>query len=227
MKHSIFFILIIFFFASSIACKKPEAKNEKFVNKELIVQTIEGDDASCNTYLIAKGGEASIIDAGTKFDKIANIIKQNGLSVKYIFLTHAHWDHIDNLSVYKKELNPIIALHKADLELFNERKGRKAPDTLLIGGEKFKLGDLDLEIINSNGHTKGGISIIFANHIFTGDALFKETIGRTDLPGGSYDDLIKSIKANLLTLPDSTIIHPGHGESSSIGDEKQYNPFLK
>ena len=101
-----------------------------------------------------------------------------------------------------------------------------SPDELLKDGDVLKLGDYDVEIIHTPGHTPGGICIKIGNDLFTGDTLFAGSIGRTDFEGGSYDEIISSIKDKLVKYPDETIVYPGHGPSSTIGREKKYNPFI-
>ncbi|NLZ51927.1 MAG: MBL fold metallo-hydrolase [Thermoanaerobacteraceae bacterium] len=195
---------------------------------------------AANCYIIAdeKSKDAAIIDPGGDADKIMKIITQENLTVKYIFLTHGHGDHIEALREIKDATNAKVAIHDKDAPMlcspkhnlsvfFGKGFTQPSADIKLTGNEKFKLGDLVLKIIHTPGHTPGGISIQVDNMVFTGDTLFAGSIGRTDFPGGSFDELIASIKDKLLILEDDTKIFPGHGEPSTIGYEKNMNPFLR
>lgn len=204
----------------------PKFEAEAENNGAIIIKTIKESGAGANTYILASGGEAAIIDAGADLKKISKIVDKYKLSVKYIILTHGHSDHILYADKYKAKYKAIIALHSGDLSLSKRNKNLKI-DTLLKGDEKFYLAGQELKIIHTPGHSKGGISILFDGKLFTGDALFRESIGRTDLLGGNYDELIASIKTQLFILPDGTPIYPGHGEASTIGYEKRYNPFFR
>ena len=214
--------LLVFLVAIFLSAKPDiEAKN----NNRTIIETIEESGAGANTYIIARGGEAAIIDAGANLRQVSEIVDKYKLSVKYILLTHGHSDHILFADKYKTKYKAIVALHSGDLSFARRHKNLKI-DTWLKGDETLYLAGKELRIIHTPGHSRGGISILFDNNLFTGDALFKETIGRTDFAGGNYDELIKSIKTKLLIMPNSTPIYPGHGEQSTIGYEKQNNPFL-
>lgn len=216
----ILFIIAMSFFT---LCAKPNADEPK--NNSTIIEIIEESGAGANTYIIASGGEATIIDAGAELKQVSKIVDKHKLTVKYIILTHGHSDHIIYADKYKSKYNAIVALHSGDLSFAKRNKNLKI-DTWLKGDEKFYLAGKELKIIHTPGHSRGGISLLFDGKLFTGDALFKETIGRTDFAGGNYDELIKSIKTKLFVLPDATPIYPGHGEPSTIGYEKKNNAYL-
>ena len=219
MKHILLFLAIISFTLYA----EPNAEAAK--SDGTIIEKIAESGAGANTYIIASGGEAAIIDAGADLKKVSKIVDKYKLTVKYIILTHGHSDHILYADKYKAKYNAIVALHSGDLSLSKKNKNLKI-DTWLKGNETFYLAGKELKIIHTPGHSRGGISILFDGKVFTGDALFRESIGRTDLSGGNFEELIKSIKTKLFVLPDGTPIYPGHGEPSTIGYEKKNNPFF-
>jgi hydroxyacylglutathione hydrolase len=193
-----------------------------------------------NCYIIAdeKSKKAAIIDTGGDSNKILDVITREQLIVEYIFLTHGHSDHIAALKEVKNATDAKIAIHEEDAPMLLSPQGnlsifmgagfiQPSADIELQGNEEFHVGNLTLKIIHTPGHTPGGICIKVNNMVFTGDTLFAGSIGRTDFPGGSYGELISSIKEKLLPLGYDISVLPGHGESSTIGAEKKMNPFLK
>lgn len=189
-----------------------------------------------NCYVVSSQStkNAIIIDPGDEYGVIKKFLEKKGLSAKFILHTHGHIDHIqaDN------EFNLPVYVHKGDLPLLlepeknlssffgNPFKVKLAPKTLQ-DGEAVVLDDLKLEVLHTPGHTPGGICLRSDKAVFTGDTLFAGSIGRTDFPGASQDELLKSIRDKLLNLPDNTIVYPGHGPASTIGREKKMNPFLR
>lgn len=182
--------------------------------------------------------EAVIIDAGEYTTDIADYLEKNNLTVKYIILTHSHVDHAGDVGQFKEETGGQIVLHEAEEELFLNLSTQARmfgfnisdpppPDKLVKHGDEIIFGaDIRLGIIHCPGHSPGGISVSWDNYVFVGDTLFAGSIGRTDLPGGSYNTLIKSIKEGLLPLGESVQVLPGHGPATTLGTEKRYNPFL-
>jgi len=167
--------------------------------------------------------EGFIIDPGGDAEKLLHIIRQEGLDIRFIILTHGHFDHTGAVNPIKEALGIPLYMNKNDLYILP--KGIK-PDAYLEDGDTRVFGKEQLLIMETPGHTPGSISIKVGDCIFTGDTLFQESVGRTDLPGGSHNTLIKSITEKLTSLPDNTKVYPGHGPSSTIGWEKNHNPFL-
>lgn len=195
---------------------------------------------AANCYIVAdeESKEAIVIDPGGDADVILEIIEDKGLSVKYVILTHGHSDHIGGVKDIKDATDVIIAIHEKDCEMLTSPQknlslyvglGFTQPtaDIKLKGDEKLKIGELPVEILHTPGHTPGGICIKIKDIVFTGDTLFAGSVGRTDFPGGSYEELINSIESKLLPLGDHIKIYPGHGEASTLGREKLTNPFLR
>jgi glyoxylase-like metal-dependent hydrolase (beta-lactamase superfamily II) len=179
-----------------------------------------------NCYILSceKTKVAAIIDPGFESKKesepILEYIKQNSLLVKYIINTHGHPDHISGNITMKQATGASILIHE-------NHKGRANADKKLREGDVIHIGNFKLVVLHTPGHTKSSISLLGDNVIFTGDTLFAGSIGRTDFPGGSFRDIIQSIKTKILALPDSFKVYPGHESFSTIGDEKKYNPFLQ
>ncbi len=191
-----------------------------------------------NCYILSQRDEAIIIDPGDEAELILD--KLNELKVKpiYIVNTHGHLDHICANDEIKKATGAKILIHKNDAPMltdaflnlstvFEQPMVCQKADKLLEDGESIKTSNLTLKVLHTPGHTPGGICLVGEGFVFTGDTLFQSGIGRTDFPGGSYKTLIDSITKRLLTLPDEFIVYPGHGDISTIGMERQSNPFLE
>lgn len=181
---------------------------------------------------------AAVIDPGGDFPELRSFIEANGLTTKYIILTHGHGDHIGALKELKDFTGAAVCIHREDQAMlgsssmnFSKQIGGQAvemqADRFLEDGDVLELGNEKLKIIHTPGHSRGSICIYCKGSLFSGDTLFACSIGRTDLYGGSYDEIIESIKSKLLILPDDTVVYPGHGPSSTILTEKKRNPFLK
>jgi len=193
-----------------------------------------------NCYLLCceNKKKAALIDPGEKSDKIINFLSKEGYELSYIINTHGHFDHIDgNYFFYEKTKAP-IASHKLEYDLIKigggaslfGLKSEKSPlPTIdLSVTDKLSFGDITLDVLYTPGHTQGHISLYHKESasLFCGDVLFYRSIGRTDLPGGNYEQLIASIHEKLYTLPGETIVYPGHGEETRISDEKRENPWV-
>lgn len=210
----------------------------------MFIKTFPVGVFQCNCSLIAdeESGEALVVDPGDDAEKIIAEIAKHKFTVKYIIHTHAHIDHIGATRAVHQGCGGDICLHRDDLPLYDnivlqaQFLGIKNTDgvlpvkTFLEQGDVFELGkNLRAEALFTPGHTPGSVcfSIEKSNLLLSGDTLFLKSIGRTDLWGGDYDQIIASIKEKLFKLPDETLVIPGHGPTTKIGSEKAGNPFLK
>ncbi len=199
----------------------------------MLIEKIESNLFLENTYIVNKETETIIIDPGCDVSEIINLVKKQNLKLTKILCTHGHVDHIMGAKDLQKEFSLPLYIHKADeflvqhasvsAELFGLPKVESPKINYFLDNN----ASIDfVEIIYTPGHTQGGVCFKINNLLFTGDTLFMGSIGRTDLPGGDYNLLISSIKDKLFNLPDDTIVYPGHGPSTTIGYEKENNPFL-
>lgn len=183
---------------------------------------------------------AAIVDPGGDEGRILEEVKAAGLTVKYIIATHGHPDHVHSNRSLKEETGAEIIMHEDDDDFFNKPEvksyfsmlGLEASppaDIRVKEGDEIVLGNQTLKVIHTPGHTPGGMCLYDGSNLITGDTLFVGGLGRTDFPGGSHPELLESIRKKLLTLPEDTIVWPGHGyggTQSTIGTEKRTNPFL-
>lgn len=193
--------------------------------------------ANCYIVTDEKDNETAVIDPGGDFDQLKRYIEHNNLKVRYIILTHGHGDHIGALAELKEYTKAPVCINENDSSMLKDSRrnlsrliGGKGveieTDLKLKDGDVLELGDTKLEIIHTPGHTKGGICIRCGNVLFSGDTLFACSIGRTDLEGGSYEEILSSIKNKLFILPEDTEVYPGHGAATTIKTEKKHNPFF-
>ncbi|OGW55578.1 MAG: hypothetical protein A3D21_01350 [Nitrospirae bacterium RIFCSPHIGHO2_02_FULL_42_12] len=181
--------------------------------------------------------EAIVIDPADEASRILKIINDNELTVKYILLTHAHIDHIGALKELKDSTGAKVLLHKEDVFLYENMHlqsslfGLTDPlvtdiDLLIEDGMEFGQAGLKFHVIHTPGHSPGSVCYYFPDKLFSGDTLFKNGIGRSDLWGGSHELLVESLRGILLNLDDAIEVYPGHGPSTTIGREKRDNPFI-
>ncbi len=196
-----------------------------------------------NCYVV--GSETSrqgvIIDPGAEPDTILDAVREAGLDIKLIVATHSHIDHVGAVKQVKDKTGSPFAMHEAErqgwiVEGISRMLGgmmggsfEKAPppDRLLVDGEMIKIGDLRFSVLHIPGHSLGGIALAAPGLVFSGDTLFQFSIGRTDLPGGDYAQLMNSIFTKLMVLPDETIVYSGHGPETTIGMERKGNHFVR
>lgn len=194
-----------------------------------------------NTYLAVdeKTNEGFIVDPGGYNKVLTKEVRDNDVKIKYIILTHGHSDHICGVNEHKAEFPDakIVAYKDEEAMLenpnLNQSPGFGVPystkaDILVSDGDELKVGDVTLKFIHTPGHTEGGMCIYVkeAKALFSGDTLFRQSIGRTDFPGGSYKEIMDSIRKKVFLLPDDTNVFPGHMGMTSIGFEKENNPFV-
>lgn len=182
--------------------------------------------------------ETAIIDPGANADYILRTVSKENLVPVCIINTHGHADHIGANADIKNAAKIPLMIHRDDSEMLTDQnknmsvyigKGFVSPpaDKELVDGDIIKVGTGDITVIHTPGHTKGGICLKTEEILISGDTLFAESIGRTDFPGGSYSQLLNSIKNKLMLLPDKTCVFPGHGPATSIGRERKINPFIE
>ena len=186
--------------------------------------------------------EAIIIDPGfdrdAEAEKVLRFLDQNNLRVKYIVNTHGHTDHTAGNGIMKKATGAPILIHEDDAvmlsgvakamsRVFGFRATSPSADKTLRDGDVIQFGRIKLVVLHTPGHSEGGISLLGEDFVFTGDTLFAGSIGRTDFPGASFEEIMQSIKTKLMTLPDRFKVYPGHGPPTTIGEERKYNPFLQ
>jgi glyoxylase-like metal-dependent hydrolase (beta-lactamase superfamily II) len=205
--------------------------------KELVVGMF---GSNCFIVGSEKTKEGMIIDPGADANAILNAVRDLGLSIVLIVATHNHIDHVGALRQVKEAIGADYAVHEADVEgmtpavfgrmlgvvMGGSFKSPPKPDRVLRDGDVIEVGDLKFSVLHTPGHTRGGISLLGDGVVFSGDTLFNFGIGRTDMSGGDYATLMNSIITRLMTLPDDTIVFPGHGPSTTIGAERKRNPFL-
>jgi hydroxyacylglutathione hydrolase len=231
--------------AAPDALHLPHAANPEMIYIKLPVGVLQ-----CNCLIIGdpKTREALVIDPGDEVERILGLLGRYKLTVKVIVSTHAHIDHIGGLAKLHQYTGAPVMMHNDDLPLYHGMDVQadflcmQAPelvdvDHLLKDGDSLSWGGFQANVIHTPGHSPGSVSLYLpkdSGHIkltqpqlFAGDTLFAGSIGRTDLWGGSFDQIMDSIKSKLLQLPDDTVVHPGHGPSTSIGHERHSNPFLQ
>ncbi len=206
----------------------------------MIIEKLEVGPIMANCFIIGceETKEAIVVDPGDDADRILMALAKLELKVKYLVNTHGHFDHVGANKRMKEVTGAILAIHSGDAPMLSElsqsasmfglsAENSPEPDLVLKDGDEISFGKITLRVIHTPGHSQGGICLYTEGHLFAGDTLFARSIGRTDLPGGNFDTLIASIKDKLLILDDDTVVYTGHGPETSIGQEKQMNPFLR
>jgi hydroxyacylglutathione hydrolase len=197
--------------------------------------------AQTNAYLVAdsQSGEAAVIDPAWDGDLILAAAQERGWRIAHLWYTHAHFDHIGGAGAIADALNPLplVALHPADHTLWRAEGGAPLfglridpgpePTIDLVDGMRMQLGQVQFEVRHTPGHTPGHCAFYVAQDglLFCGDLIFQGSVGRTDLPGGSWEQLVNSIRTQVFSLPDETRLLSGHGPETTVGEEKRSNPF--
>jgi len=192
-----------------------------------------------NCYILHEEGskEAIAIDPGGSEETVWQHIQEDGLNLKAILNTHAHADHIGAIDFLREKTGAKLYIHEADAPmLLDARKNLSAfmgvpivtrpADILLKGGEVLEIGGMKFTVLHTPGHSPGGVCYLMEDRVFSGDTLFAESVGRTDFPGSSTEDLLASVKEKLMTLPDELAVYCGHGPATTIGHERKCNPYI-
>jgi len=205
----------------------------------MILKNLVVGPLAANCYIVGSESnkEGMIIDPGAEAEVILRNVKDLELDIKSIALTHGHVDHIGALKEVKEATGAEVAIHTDDAQALQENSvstllGLSYPtplpaDRLLKDGDSMDIGDLHFLVLHTPGHSPGCICLLGQGVMFSGDTLFNYGIGRADLPGGNYSQLMNSIHTKLMTLPDNTTVYPGHGPDTTIGAERSGNPFLQ
>lgn len=205
----------------------------------VVIERVEVSPFFENSYIFGRKdeGKCLIIDPGDGAEKILRTANFLGLNVECILLTHGHLDHVVGCREIKERIGCEVGLHRLDEEMFvhSSRQGivlgypaqdQTPPDFYLEEGDELELAGFQISVLHTPGHTLGSVCFHTGDILFSGDLLFAGSIGRTDLPGGSYDMLIKSVVDKVFTLSDETVVYPGHGPRTTVGFEKRHNPFF-
>jgi hydroxyacylglutathione hydrolase len=210
----------------------------------MLIEKLAVGPFQCNCSILAcqETKEAIIVDPGDEAGRILEKIVQHGLKPKYLVHTHAHLDHVAGTFGVHEQYKGEVCLHREDLFLYENVAMQAALFNLpsfqvpeiknfIEDGDVLKFGKLQMEVLHTPGHTPGSVSFLVSSEkesqLFTGDTLFLGSIGRTDLWGGDYAQILTSIKDKLLPFDDKTPVHPGHGPQTTIGAERRHNPFLQ
>ena len=229
-------------------------KASKFIHKVIPVGMLQ---CNCSILGDAETGEAIVVDPGDDADRILEILRRHKLKPRAIVITHTHIDHVSGLAEVRRAIDAPVLIHEADLDLYRHLDeqaqwlGVPTPqstsiDSFVKEGDSVRWGGYAARVLHTPGHTPGSISLVLEEQapamdapqqehehpilsptLISGDTLFQSSIGRTDLWGGSYPQIIRSIKEKLLVLPEETLVYPGHGGTTTIGEERETNPFLR
>src|SRR5215469_15137212 len=194
---------------------------------------------NCSIFGDEQSREGLVVDPGDNIEQVLEIVRRHGLTVKAIVITHAHIDNIGGAQKLKQATGASVYMNQNDFQLQKmlgmqaQWLGMREPEAVTIDvpaadGDKLVIGTSEVHVLHTPGHTQGSISLLIPSEgkLIAGDTLFRDSIGRTDLPGGDGRQILRSIHEKLLPLPPETIVIPGHGPNTTIGREKQFNPFL-
>jgi hydroxyacylglutathione hydrolase len=202
--------------------------------KMLVVGPIQ---ANCYIMGCERTKLAAVIDPGGDANRILMVLAKEGLRLVYIINTHGHFDHTTDNKRLKEVTGAQLVIHRADAPMImnQSEKGSMwgmrienspAPDRYVEEGDTITFGDISLKVLHTPGHSAGGISLFTDKMVLVGDTLFAGSIGRTDFPGGDYKSLIRHVREKIFTLGDDVVVYPGHGPRTTVGQERQTNPFF-
>ncbi len=205
----------------------------------MILETLQLGPVGTNAYIVGDEAthRAAVVDPGDEAPRVVAVLKRLGLSLEAIVATHAHFDHVGAVRPLVEATRAPFLLFEAELPVLQVAADRAAlfgisipsppaPDRLLREGETLALGGGAFRVVHTPGHSPGHMCLLGDGIAFVGDVIFQGSIGRTDLPGGDYDTLLRSIATHLLPLPDATVLYNGHGPATTVGRERRTNPFL-
>lgn len=185
---------------------------------------------NCYAVLDEESGRSFMVDPGSEHERILEGLKKHNIKPEFILITHGHLDHVNAVDAMVNEFDIPVYITEKDMTAVREGRpifGTIESDVQYINdGDIIKFGNKDIKVIATPGHSMGGVCFAIDDIIFSGDTLFYTSVGRTDMYGGNHQDILKSVANKLFTLPDDTVVLPGHGQSTSIGFEKTNNPFF-
>lgn len=206
----------------------------------MIIETLVVGPIQANCFILGheETREAAVIDPGDEAQRILAALGRHNLNVKTIINTHGHFDHVGGNKALKAATGAPILIHGGDAPMLAhladsaavwgmQVEDSPAPDRILEDGDEIGFGAVTLKVIHTPGHSPGGIALFTPGHLFVGDTLFAGSIGRTDFPGGDYGLLIDSVRSRLFVLGDDVRVYPGHGPATTLGRERQFNPFFQ
>ena len=207
--------------------------------RPLRVYVMEVGPLAENTYIVehAATRKGVVVDPGFEGEEILGRLAERGITLEKILLTHGHLDHVAAVRVLKERTGATVHIHPDESDRMQTAgvQGRMfglhienppPPDVLIGEGDRIGLGDQTFQVLHTPGHTPGHVTFLAGEMAFVGDLIFAGSIGRTDLPGGSYEALIRAVREKIFTLPDRTILFPGHGPATTVGEERRSNPFF-
>ena len=205
----------------------------------LDVMTIAVGPIAQNAHIIwsKSDGRAVVVDPGEEGEKIYRRLSELGLTLEKILITHGHFDHVGGARFLKERTGADVCIHEADAGMMRNASVQAAmfglgvpeppaPDIFLKDGDVVRLADQEIKVVHTPGHSPGHIAFVSRGMAFVGDLIFAGAIGRTDLPGGSFETLLRSVREKIFTLPPETILYSGHGPATTVGEEMRSNPFF-
>ncbi|MEO6795807.1 MAG: MBL fold metallo-hydrolase [Candidatus Dormibacter sp.] len=209
------------------------------IREKLQISAFADDLFGENCYVVRRRDTTSalVIDPGLQVRQVVDHVEAEGLTIEHVLLSHGHIDHVAGVPMLQQASKASVAMHPDDRAILQWEQFAELPflpagfqpfavDTDLGDGSQLALRDVTVRVLHTPGHTQGSVCFLFGLDCFAGDTLFQRSIGRTDLPGGSYQKIVISIRSVLYALPSKTVVHPGHGPRTTIEEEMRLNPFV-